>query len=34
LETELRAATDRERLERIAERTLDAAGWVDLIATV
>ncbi len=29
----LQAATDRERLERLAERTLDAVDWDDLIAT-
>ena len=30
---ELAAITDRARLERMAERILDAAGWDDLLAT-
>ena len=30
---ELAAITDRARLERMAERIFDAAGWDDLLAT-
>ena len=33
IDAELRATNDRERLERIAGRTLDAVDWEDLIAT-
>ncbi|MDB5307730.1 MAG: hypothetical protein JWO38_1932 [Gemmataceae bacterium] len=33
VENALRTVTDRERLGRIAERTLDAASWDDLLAT-
>jgi hypothetical protein len=29
----VRAVTDRERLERMAERVLDATGWDDVLAT-
>lgn len=32
-EAAIRAIGDRDRLERIAERTLDATGWDDLLAT-
>jgi hypothetical protein len=32
-EAALRGITDRSRLERLAERILDAAGWDDLLAT-
>ena len=33
-EAELAAITDRARLDRMAERILDAAGWDDLLATL
>ncbi|MCI0701905.1 MAG: hypothetical protein L0241_12560 [Planctomycetia bacterium] len=33
VESTLRGITDRERLERIASRILDAANWDDLLAT-
>lgn len=32
-ESMLRALTDPDRLERIADRLLDASGWDDLLAT-
>jgi hypothetical protein len=32
-EAAVRGLTDRERLERMVERTLDAAGWDELLAT-
>jgi len=32
-EAALQAITDRDHLERLAERILDATGWDDLLAT-